>query len=60
MFSGGERAKELLQKYKINFAVIGPSEKTDFGANEDFYDKNFPVLIKIGETKIYQIQDAQQ
>lgn len=56
MFNGGERAKELLKKYKINYAVIDPSARTDFRANELFYDQNYPIVFRSENTKIYKIK----
>ncbi len=55
MFQGKEKAEELLKKYKVDYVIIGPSEKSHFNANESFYDKNYPLFLQMNNTKIYKI-----
>jgi len=57
MFSGGKEAKKLLEKYKVDYAVIGPSEKYDFKANESFYSENYPLIFLYQNIKIYKISE---
>ncbi len=56
MFSGVEEAKNLLQKYNVSYAVIGPSEKKDFSANDSFFEENYRKVLKKGEYSIYAIE----
>lgn len=55
MYQGGSGAENLLAKYKVNYVVIGPSEKTNFQANEIFFDQNYLVIIRSENYKIYKI-----
>ncbi|PIS35298.1 MAG: hypothetical protein COT36_03195 [Parcubacteria group bacterium CG08_land_8_20_14_0_20_38_56] len=55
MFSGAPEAKNLFKEYSINYVMIGPKERDSFTVNEDFFNLNYPVLIEIADTKIYQI-----
>jgi uncharacterized membrane protein len=58
MYSGGERALELLNQYKISYVVIGPGEMYDFQANEQFYKDNFPVAFQNATTRVYDVRGA--
>jgi hypothetical protein len=55
MFSGGKDTKNLLNKYGVGYVVIGPSEKTSYLANVDFFSRNYPVIYQLNQTKIYKI-----
>ena len=59
MFQGGSNAKELLQKYKVSYVVIGAAEKKDFAANEIFYSQNYPLFIDENGTKIYKVSNPE-
>lgn len=56
MFQGKPGVKELLKKYKVDYVVIGPSEKDRFDAKESFYDQNYPLFLQINNNKIYKIR----
>ncbi len=55
MFAGGEIGKKLLNQYHVKYIVVGTSERRDFLANENFFDRNFPVIYTLGGTKIYKV-----
>ncbi|MEK6857706.1 MAG: hypothetical protein AABX39_03920, partial [Nanoarchaeota archaeon] len=56
MFSGSEESKHLLQKYDVSYAVIGPSERSDFSANETFFEENYKRVLKKGEYAVYSMK----
>lgn len=56
MFSGNGAAINLLKEYKINFVTLGPSEIYDYHANEKFFQKNFPMVLKNKGYRIYKIR----
>lgn len=56
IFNGGSQAKNLIEKYKINYAIIGFSEKHDLNANEDFYAQNYKIIYESNDYKIYKIE----
>lgn len=48
-------SKSLLEKYKVNYVLIGPEERRQFRVNEAWFNKNFPVIELNRENKLYQI-----
>ena len=57
MFYGGKDTKNLLKQYRVDYVVIGPSEKSNYSANETFFAKNYPLFYQQDQTKIYQIKN---
>lgn len=55
MYNGGEEAVKLLEKYGIDYVVIGPTERANYKANETFFDSNFPIVKEFGGYKIYKV-----
>jgi len=56
MFEDSSVAKNLLEKYGVDYVAVGESEKQNFKVDENFYNQNFPILIESGNTKIYKIK----
>lgn len=56
IFSGKKEAKNLLKKYKIDYVFMGSSERLVFSASDQFFDQNFTLFFKSGDTKIYKIK----
>lgn len=56
MFQGTASTPTLLKKYGISYVVIGPSEKSTFNANLDYYEKNFKSIFKTGNFQIYDVR----
>lgn len=52
MYSGGPAAKDLLQKYHVEYVLLGPSEKS-LGANESFW-ASCAKLAQIGQYQLYK------
>lgn len=56
MFSGGEKARALFKKYKVDYLVIGPMERNQqINVNEEFFEKNFSPILKKYNNIIYRI-----
>ncbi len=55
IYQGGKAARPLLEKYQINYVVIGQFEKEQMAANEAFFKKNFPLVYQNQSFRIYQI-----
>lgn len=55
MFEGKSDAKNLFKEYNIKYAVLGPSEIYNFGANNQFFSDNFPSVLKNETYTVYQI-----
>jgi len=59
MLRGETGAKNLLKKYKVDYVVIGPPEKTtEIKANEDFYRENFPVFLEKYNYSIFSLKEV--
>ncbi|OGD63207.1 hypothetical protein A2160_05425 [Candidatus Beckwithbacteria bacterium RBG_13_42_9] len=56
IFSGGSEAGNLLKKYQINYVVIGPDERQEkkWSLNENFFEKNFSLVLSEKDYKIFQ------
>ena len=55
IFRGGPNDKQLLEKYKIDYVIVGPAERNAFKANEVFFMKNFPLILDRSNHKIFKI-----
>lgn len=59
MLRGEEGTKDLLRKYKVDYVVIGPPEKTaEINASEDFYRKSFPLFLEKYGYAIFNLKEA--
>jgi hypothetical protein len=52
IFSGNENAKELINRYNVQYILIGEQEKSEFSVNIRFFEQNFN---KIYDQDGYQI-----
>jgi len=48
---------DLLQKYRIDYVVIGPNERSEMHANEDGFRARYPV---IAQSPTYEVFDVRQ
>lgn len=55
IYNGGNDAKNLLKKYKVDYIFIGPDEKSNLKANELFFEQNYPKIYQSESAKIYKI-----
>jgi hypothetical protein len=56
MFFGGYWGQQLLQKYGVDYAVVGPEEQRDFAANPSFFSSNFELAEKATLRSVYKIK----
>jgi hypothetical protein len=56
MFRGSSKSLGLLQRYGVNYVVIGENERRDFLANQAWFDQTFPITFELGTTKIYSVE----
>jgi hypothetical protein len=56
IYQGGPTALELLNKYAIDYVVIGPVERSQLNANQSFFAANFQKVIDQPEYQVYQIK----
>lgn len=55
IYGGGPLARHLLEKYKIDYVLISPEERTLLQVNERFFAA-FPLAAEIGDYKIYKVR----
>ena len=57
-YKGYQGTKKLLDKYGVNYVVIGPPEKREMKPNLEFYKNNFPILVKSENYYVFKIKDG--
>ncbi len=57
IYAGAYDALELLAHYRVGFVYLGPRERQDMRAREEFFDAHLPVFYRAGGITIY---DARQ
>jgi len=57
IFSGGPDAEALLQRYHVDYALIGPQERTFMPINQKFWSC-YPLMSQIGEYQLYKVERA--
>jgi hypothetical protein len=55
IYGGSALADSLLQKYNIEYVMIGPDERDEFKAREDFF-RRFAVVAEEGQYRVYKIK----
>ena len=55
MFQGDVQTPQLLQKYHIDYVIIGPGEKSNFNANVDYYLSHYPLLLDRNSQQIFDV-----
>lgn len=56
IYLGVPEADALLQKYNVDYVLVGPMELASFKVNEQFWSK-YKVLSQAGAYRIYKIRD---
>lgn len=57
MFAGGENARDLLKKYRVDYVVIGPAERREFpDLNEPFFAAESRAKYEQGPYALYEIR----
>jgi hypothetical protein len=55
MYSGKPGAEELFSKYHVRYAVLSPSARTHFGANELLFLFKYKMVMKDQDTRVYDV-----
>lgn len=58
IYNGGEEAKQLIERNKINYVLVGPQERRFTSVNETFFQA-YPVIAEASDFRVYQVGDAQ-
>ena len=53
IYNGSQFAPGLLKKYKISYVVIGPTERNDFFANDQYFDNHYKLVLSLNNYKLY-------
>jgi hypothetical protein len=56
MLSGGPDAESLLARYRVEFVVVGPSERRDFGADESYFEQHHHLILERADTKVFRVE----
>jgi len=56
IYRGGPRAAELLASYGVDYVVVGPIERGQFLANDNFFAAQYPAVIDQDGYRVYQIR----
>jgi len=52
IYSGGKEARELINYYSLDYIYLGPEERSA-GANQQFFDEQFPAVYRSTNITIY-------
>lgn len=55
-FQGASDTRQILTKYGIDYVIIGPGEKSNFQASEDYYLNNYPLVLSRDNQKIFDVR----
>ncbi|MBI2327298.1 hypothetical protein HYU92_03160 [Candidatus Curtissbacteria bacterium] len=55
IYQGGNLSQNLLNKYSVNYLVIGPVESSQFQINEQFFEQNFARIYSTPAYRVYKI-----
>ena len=56
IYTGAPEAEALLQKYNVDYVLVGPMEHASFKVNEQFWSK-YKTLSQAGAYRVYEIRD---
>ena len=57
IYAGRDDTVELLRYYRVDYVYLGPRERQELSANQEFFDRTFPLLYRNAEILVY---DARQ
>jgi hypothetical protein len=56
IYKGGAIAMELMSKHALDYVVIGPVERAQLQANEEFFAGNYEKVVNQPEYRVYQVK----
>jgi hypothetical protein len=55
MYAGDPDATALLERYHVDYAIVGPQERTLMPVNEKFWSR-YPLMSHIGDYQLYKVE----
>ncbi|HEV2962348.1 MAG TPA: hypothetical protein VG649_11025 [Candidatus Angelobacter sp.] len=55
IYSGGPDAANLLERYHVDYAIIGPQERSFMPINQEFWSR-YPLMSRIGDYQLYKVE----
>jgi uncharacterized membrane protein len=55
MLAARDGSRALLRKYGVEFVVIGPTERTDYQADEAYWQAHHELVFESGGHKVFAI-----
>ncbi len=57
IYQGGARAPGLIDKYRVDYVLIGPVELSQVEPNLDFFSARYPVLFDYAGYRLYRVAE---
>ncbi len=58
ILAGGADTDRLVERYGIDYVVIGPRERTEYQASDDFWRSHATLVFDQGDYRIYRVDDS--
>ena len=55
IYSGKPEAAALLERYRVDYVLVGPQERVAFPVNEPFWSR-YPLMSHIGDYQLYKVE----
>jgi hypothetical protein len=55
MLRGGSAAEPLLQRYGVDFVVIGPIERRDYGARQSYFAERHALRLEAAGYRVFEV-----
>jgi hypothetical protein len=55
VYRGGQETADTLSRFKVDYLIVGPVERSQFQADENFIAGRYPLVIDHGEYRVYQV-----
>ena len=55
IFAGGPRARALLERYGVDYLVVGPIERQRYGADRDAWRARYPLAIETSSWDVLRV-----
>ncbi len=55
IYRGGDEAAQLLARYGVDYVIIGPVERNQFGADERFFKAKYQTVVDEAGYRVYRV-----
>jgi uncharacterized membrane protein len=55
MLGGGPDAESLIDRYGVDYVVIGSTEQRDFNANESYFEQRHELILEKAKYKVFAV-----